>query len=107
MTLREWLAARTPAPPAPLLERVQHALRASDQLQAGDAPAQCIEAAERILRDLLRDGRDSREDALDLLAADALATYAFEAAADQPELLDVRAAAAMQRFAAAAMASAE
>ena len=37
-----------------------------------------------MLRALLRDDCATRASALDLLAADALATYAFEAAAESP-----------------------
>jgi hypothetical protein len=39
-----------------------------------------------------------RAAALDLLAADALATYAFEAAADDPDAIPARARAAMARL---------
>jgi hypothetical protein len=41
----------------------------------------------------------SRAQALDLLAADALLTYAFEAAADEPQSLVARADDAMLRIA--------
>ena len=55
-------------------------------------------AAERTLRSLLRVKATDRAGALDLLAADALVTYAFEAAADAPEELERRATEAMRRL---------
>lgn len=56
-------------------------------------------AGEALLAQHLASDTTSRDSALDLLAVDALVTYAFEAAADQPELLVQRAASAMQRVA--------
>lgn len=100
MNMSEWLDARTPAAPDRLRARTHAALGDQAHVGAADAPDACVVAAERLLEALLPQGCDTREGALDLLAADALATYAFEAAADTPELLDARAAAAMQRFAA-------
>ena len=51
----------------------------------------CLAAAERALRDLVSTERFGRDSALDLLAIDALATYAFEHASrsgvSEPELL--------------------
>ena len=61
---------------------------------AGDATRTaelCLAAAERALRDLVSTERFGRDSALDLLAIDALATYAFEhaslSAVSEPELL--------------------
>lgn len=56
-------------------------------------------SAERLLRDL----GDSREAATDLLAADALLTYAMEAAAEFNEDLDALAAAATLQIASVGM----
>ena len=51
----------------------------------------CLAAAERALSGLVEAGRFGRDSALDLLAIDALATYAFEHASkssiSEPELL--------------------
>ena len=61
-----------------------------------------LDAAERAVARLLREQCTSRAAALDLLAADALATYAFELAADDPDRIPELAARAMARFAALA-----
>jgi hypothetical protein len=63
---------------------------------------ECLSAAEHELARLLHGGCDHREMALDLLAIDALVTYAFEAAAEDPARLDARAGEAMTRIAALA-----
>ena len=70
-----WLDARRPAPPHALRERLRGAVH--------DAPEDLVAHLARLGRELL-DGVASkptggRELALDLLAADAFATYAFEA----------------------------
>jgi hypothetical protein len=99
MTVREWLAQRQPAPPAALLARVETVLGAAAGESAGMAAEVCLRAAERLVAELLRGDCASRESALDLLAADALVTYAFEAAAETPGTLATTASAAMQRIA--------
>lgn len=72
-----WLAARAPAPPAPLGSWL--ADRAGD---VEPTPAGLAEAGRRALsRALARPGRD-RASAFELLGADALLTYACEAALD-------------------------
>ncbi|MDB4876246.1 MAG: hypothetical protein JWM41_2692 [Gemmatimonadetes bacterium] len=67
-----------------------------------EACACCIDAADELLRDLLSRPSAGRDSALDLLTVDALVTYAFEAAATEPEMLVRRANDAMARLAAAA-----
>jgi uncharacterized membrane protein len=62
----------------------------------------CLAAGERLVREIIRDNAISRESALDLLAADALVTYAFEAASEQPAELERRARDAMARISAIA-----
>lgn len=59
----------------------------------------CIAAGERLLSDLLHNKLTSRESALDLLTADALVTYAFEAAGDTPDDVAALASDAMRRIA--------
>lgn len=76
---RAWLAGRMPAPPAPLRERLEDALARADD--AAGVPAVLAEAALARLHDALALG-DDRAAAFELLAADALLTYAFEAAAE-------------------------
>jgi len=90
-----WLRARTPVPPPQLIARIE-AMTAG--VAGRDASADVfLAAAEAAMGGLLRDGCLTRESALDLLAIDALVTYAFEAAADDPERLDDRAARALSR----------
>lgn len=90
--------APDPAPPEALAYRVSQLLSAVPA--RGGAVEQHIAAAERTVARLLRDQSTSRASALDLLAADALATYAFELAADDPDCIPALAAMAMARFAA-------
>jgi uncharacterized membrane protein len=99
MTVGEWLATRTPAPPPQLMQRVGHALGDAADDDKSLAADRCVEAAERVVAQLLRDGRTGRESAADLLAADALVTYAFEAAGADPRRLVDWAQSAMVRLA--------
>jgi hypothetical protein len=74
-----WLRARAPTPPAHLADRMAAALRqvatVDDVPRAlGDAAFVCLEASLAL--------GPGRAAALDLLAADALLTYAWEAAAE-------------------------
>jgi hypothetical protein len=98
-----WVAARTPEPPVTLAERVG-ALYAQGAAPAVEAPTAdgCVDAAAKAVGALIADGATSRHTALDLLAADALATYAFELASERPDGLATLADEAMRRFAALA-----
>ncbi len=100
MTLDAWLAARAPVPPPRLAARLREALGERTSADAAVAPHACLAAADILLRDLLARPSAGRDSALDLLTVDALATYAFEAAAESPESLPALAAEAMRRFAA-------
>lgn len=102
MTVREWLRQRTPTAPPDLLARVHETLGSRCDTDAAHASAVCVDAADELLREVLTRPSTGRETALDLLTVDALATYAFEAASDNPESLHERAEAAMARFAAVA-----
>jgi hypothetical protein len=95
----EWLGRREPAPPDALLLRLRETLASDAERDAGDAAAACLAAGERLLAKVLREGEASRDHALDLLAADALVTYAFEAASTRPNALPTLAAQAMARMA--------
>lgn len=97
-TLGEWLDARTPPPPQALRARLREVLGDRLGAPASEAHAWCLAAGEGLLASLLDRERASRADALDLLTADALVTYALEAAADQPETLDARTTEAMRRL---------
>ena len=64
------------------------------------APTEILDAAERLLEQVLRSECENRSSALDLLTVDALMTQALEIAARDPETLDSFARDAMRRIAA-------
>jgi uncharacterized membrane protein len=78
VTVREWLDARTPPPPAALREGVCAALGDACEADEIQTTRVCLDAAERALRAILDSQRFDRDGALDLLVVDALTTYAFE-----------------------------
>ena len=102
MTIGDWLAARRPAPPEALRDRLSRELAPFLATDAREMPAACLDAAERLVTALLAEGSTTRASALDLLTADALVTYAFEAASEAPAELAERATIAMRRIAALA-----
>lgn len=77
-SLAQWLAARVAAPPSELDERLA---RVAERYPGGDPARECVRAALDLLQRCLAPGLERKEQALDLLAADAFLTYAFEAAA--------------------------
>ena len=77
--LLAWLDTRRPTPPAALRERLHGAIHDSP---AGLA-AHLAELGEELLAGVAARPAGGRELALDLLAADAFATYAFEAQAEE------------------------
>ena len=94
---RDWLAGREAGVPRALAARVRAAVRAD--AGGADAGDELLAAADLVLRNVLAAQPMTRAHALDLLAADALVPYAFEAAADDPPRIPARADAAMQRIA--------
>lgn len=76
--LLAWLDARRPAPPPTL--RAHLGRRAQDG--SGVLPDRLADAGRALLGRVLARPEAGRELALDLLAADALVTYAFEAQAE-------------------------
>lgn len=99
MTVTDWVAAREPAPPATLAARLQALLPGEARTtDASAAPAMLVEAAAAIIARLLQEGATTRGSALDLLVADALATYACEAQTDDPATLDARCTWAMHHL---------
>lgn len=81
LATRDWLDRRRPPPPPALLQRMTEAIEDLPDSSAPDV-ARCLgEAGLHCLAGTLRDGQD-RSDALTVLAADGLLTYAFEAAAE-------------------------
>ena len=99
-TVRDWLDLVEPAPPKALRVRLEELLAHHANRPVGDVPEACLDAGESLLEGLLASGSTSRETALDLLAVDALVTYAFQAAADDPERIESRATRAMARISA-------
>ena len=100
-TVAGWLARREPPPPEPLLSRITDALGDGAGAPAREAAARTVAAAEQLLARLLADDCATRATAVELLTADALVTYAFEAAAEHDAFaMDDLAARAMQRIAA-------
>lgn len=104
---RAWLSARRPPAPVALFERLELALgnvspvpERTDDLLVG--------AGELLLAKLLRGGCATRAAAHDLLAIDALVTYAFEAGSEHdPSSVEERAAGAMRRIAAIGLEAAQ
>ena len=116
MSFYDWLAEREPAPPPALAARLRAAVNATPavgpetsdiraELTAGKPSVPetlrdiALDAGVATLAALVRLPEATRAEAIDLLAADALVTYAFEAAAESPESLDPLARAAMERIA--------
>ena len=97
MTIRDWLAHREPSPPRVLRERVE-ALALAVPEQHGDVAGSLVAAAEAALGRLSLCGAGDRATALDLLAVDALVTYAFESAARDPDGIPELSARAMSRL---------
>ena len=104
--LADWLRTRMPAPPPLLLARIEALAGAAPDAVSGAVAAPVadvlLDAAERAMRSALRGGCLTRDSAIDLLAIDAIVTYAFEAAADDPDLLESRTRRALQHIAALA-----
>jgi hypothetical protein len=83
--------------------RVPEELDASMRRALGDNPAptavEVLEAAERLLDQVLRTECENRSSALDLLTVDALMTRAIELATRDPKLLEEFPEQAMHRIA--------
>ena len=80
-----WLDARRPAPPPALRERLRRAVH--DNPLA--LPGHLAQLGRELLARVTSRPDGGRELALDLLAADAFATYAFEAQAEEGSLHDL------------------
>lgn len=102
MTLEAWLQSRVPPPPPALARRIREALDATSAPVGAPTAEVLLDAGERLLATLLEADHLTRNAAVDLLTADALVTYAFEAAASEPDLIGARAEKAMGRLAALA-----
>lgn len=95
-----WIAAHAEQPPVALRARLDAILNTGRTDAALPVAPALLEAGEALLSMILGSGSTQRDAALDLLTADALVTYAFEAAAEDPSTLDARAAAAMRAISA-------
>jgi len=73
-----WLGTRRPAPPAALRAQIERAVTDT----ATPLPAQLADLGRTLLGNVASRPEGGRELALDLLAADAFITYAFEAQAE-------------------------
>jgi hypothetical protein len=89
-----------PQPPKELEASMRSALNDNPSPTANDL----LDAAERMLDNVLRTDCEARSSALDLLTVDALMTRALEIAARNPSLLDEFPEEAMQRIASRARA---
>ena len=98
MTIREWLDSRAPLPPAALADALRAELAADLDAPAADAPPVLLRAGERVLKRVLQADRQTPAIAPDLLLADALVTYAFEAVAESAAGADEFASEAMARL---------
>lgn len=98
MTLGEWLDARDPAPPAALADALRAELDAELDLPIANAPGALLKAGERVLERVLKAEPQTPAVAPDLLLADALVTYAFEAVAESAADADRLAQEAMARL---------
>lgn len=97
MNLRDWLAHREPSPPRVLRERVE-ALALAVPEREGDPAGTLLDAAEAALAGLAAQPAADRGTALDLLAVDALVTYALEWTAGAPDDLTRLSDRAMSRL---------
>lgn len=98
MTLGEWLDARDPQPPAALAEAVRIELADDIAADISEAPGALLRAGERVLSRVLKAEPQTPAIAPDLLLADALVTYAFEAVAKSAAGVDEFARDAMSRL---------
>ena len=104
VTALEWIRAAEPSAPSALVERVSAVIRAHPEWEEFPVAEALTNAGDALLATVLGLAPESaRDSALDLLAADACVTWAFEAAADDPATLPARAQEAMQRIAEAAL----
>jgi hypothetical protein len=97
--VRDWLALRVPVPPSALAERIADSI-GDVQCERATLPAMLVDRAVQLLRSI----GSTRDSADDLLAADALITYAIEAAIENCADLEFFAALAAKEIAANATA---
>ena len=81
-----WLDGRRPAPPPALRARLNRAVDELLPAPRSVLPAYLAQLGRTLLEGVAGKPKGGRELALDLLAADAFATYAFEAQAEEGSL---------------------
>jgi hypothetical protein len=83
----DWLRARSPAAPAALASELERCVAAApEEAFAADSAAEVAgNVGLAVLRAVVRRQEVARDGAMQLLAADAFVTYAFEAAAEADE----------------------
>ena len=84
MPLRRWLDSRREEAPTALKARIGQLVDAHPAWEQMPIPEALIAASEVLMAGVLVSPSKNRRTALDLLAADACVTYAFEAAAENP-----------------------
>jgi len=95
VTVHEWVEQRAHTAPGTLVSAMLDALSEDARLPAERAGDACVAAAARALDRIVTEHRFERDSALPLLAVDALATLAFEHAAEYgPSVQAISAAAA-------------
>lgn len=82
MTVKDWITSRKPQAPPALLQQVLAALGEDAEVPESRTLDVCLAAAARSLAGLLSERRFARDSALELLAIDALTTFAFEHASE-------------------------
>ena len=97
MTHAAWAESRSGEAPPALAQRLRDIFAAHPEWDGLPHTDAFLNAAEWLTRRVL-ESEASRPVALDLLAADACITFAFEAAADDPASLGERAAATQARL---------
>ena len=80
-------------------EELDAAMRHALADKASPSATEVLDAAERLLDQVLRTECENRSSALDLLTVDALMTHALEIAARNPDTVDKFAADALHRIA--------
>ena len=80
-----------PEAPQTLVRHIQTMLESHAEWESLSRAEAFVEASQRLLRRVLTADPVARASALDLLAADACVTFAFESAADDPRTIPARA----------------
>jgi hypothetical protein len=83
--VKAWLETREPEPPADLASQLARTVDAApDAVFAGDSVSEVVGALGTwLLQSVVERQRTAHDSAMDLLAADAFVTYAFEAASEE------------------------